>query len=31
MTADTPEAQVREYAMEAFVVRSEPYYRPVAD
>ena len=31
MAGDTPEAQVREYAMEAFVVRSEPYYRPVAD
>jgi nitric oxide reductase NorQ protein len=31
MAEDTPEAQCREYAMEALVVRSEPYYRPVAD
>ena len=31
MTEDTQEGQYREYAMEAFVVRSEPYYRPVDD
>ena len=31
MAEATPKAQYREYAMEAFVVRSEPYYRPVAD
>ena len=30
-TVDTTEAHYKEYAIEEFLVRSEPYYRPVSD